>query len=67
MKLSGILPVLTGNGVSQIWLARQLGKSFSMVNAFRSQSNLESLLQIAEITSNGFDKIDKRHKRAPMV
>lgn len=39
-------------GISQTWLAKKLGKSFSMVNAYacnRSQPNLDTLQQIAII------------------
>ena len=52
MKLNRIKPVLAEKGISQTWLAKKLGKSFSMVNAYvcnRSQPNLDTLLQIAEI------------------
>ena len=40
MKLNRIKAVLTDKGISQTWLAKQLDKSFSMVN---------TLQQIAEI------------------
>ena len=52
MKLNRIKTVLTEKGISQTWLAKQLDKSFSMVNAYacnRIQPNLETLQQIAEI------------------
>ena len=52
MKLNRIKPVLAEKGISQTWLAKKLGKSFSMVNAYacnRSQPNLDTLQQIAEI------------------
>ena len=52
MKLNRIKAVLAEKGISQTWLARQLGKSFSMVNAYacnRIQPNLETLQQIAVI------------------
>ena len=48
MKLNRIKAVLA----EQTWLAKQLGKSFSMVNAYacnRIQPNLETLQQIAVI------------------
>lgn len=51
MKLNRIKAVLAEKGISQTWLAKQLGKSFSMVNAYacnRIQPNLETLQQIAE-------------------
>lgn len=52
MKLNRIKVVLSEKGISQTWLAKQLDKSFSMVNAYacnRIQPNLETLQQIAEI------------------
>lgn len=52
MKLNRIKEVLAEKGISQTWLAKQLDKSFSMVNAYacnRIQPNLETLQQIAEI------------------
>ena len=52
MKLNRIKAVLAEKGISQTWLAKQLDKSFSMVNAYacnRIQPNLETLQQIAEI------------------
>lgn len=52
IKLNRIKAVLTDKGISQTWLAKQLDKSFSMVNAYacnRIQPNLDTLQQIAEI------------------
>lgn len=52
MKLNRIKAVLLEKGISQTWLAKQLDKSFSMVNAYacnRIQPNLDILQQIAEI------------------
>ena len=52
MKLNRIKAILAEKGISQTWLAKQLGKSFSMVNAYacnRIQPNLETLQQIAVI------------------
>ena len=52
MKLNRIKAVLTDKGISQTWLAKQLDKSFSMVNAYacnRIQPNLDTLQQMAEI------------------
>lgn len=52
MKLNRIKAVLSEKGISQTWLAKQLNKSFSMVNAYacnRIQPNLDTLQQIAEI------------------
>ena len=34
MKLNRIKAVLAEKGISQTWLAKQLDKSFSMVNAY---------------------------------
>ena len=34
MKLNRIKAVLSEKGISQTWLAKQLDKSFSMVNAY---------------------------------
>ena len=52
MKLNRIKAVLTDKGISQTWLAKQLDKSFSMVNAYacnRIQPYLDTLQQIADI------------------
>lgn len=52
MKLNRIKPILAEKGISQTWLARQLNKSFSMVNAYacnRFQPNLQTLQRIAVI------------------
>ena len=52
MKLNKIKAVLTEKGISQTWLAKQIDKSFSMVNAYacnRIQPNLETLQRIAEV------------------
>ena len=52
MKLNRIKAVLSEKGISQTWLAKQLVKSFSMVNAYacnRIQPNLDTLHQIAVI------------------
>ncbi len=52
MKLNRIKAVLTEKGISQTWLAKQIDKSFSMVNAYacnRIQPNLENLQRIAEV------------------
>ncbi|MDR1003830.1 MAG: helix-turn-helix transcriptional regulator, partial [Prevotellaceae bacterium] len=34
MRLNRIKAVLEEKGISQTWLAKRLGKSFSMVNAY---------------------------------
>lgn len=52
MKLNRIKEVLENKGITQTWLAKQLGKSFSVVNAYacnRQQPPLETLFDIAEI------------------
>lgn len=52
MKLNRIKAVLTEKGISQTWLAKQIDKNFSMVNAYacnRIQPNLETLQRIAEV------------------
>lgn len=52
MKLNKIKDVLDSKGVSQIWLAKQLGKSFSTVNCYarnKYQPDLETLLEISNI------------------
>lgn len=52
MKLNRIKEVLEDKGITQTWLAKKLGKSFSVVNAYacnRQQPPLETLYEIAEI------------------
>ena len=52
MKLNKIKEVLDSKGISQTWLAKQLGKSFSTVNCYarnRYQPDLETLLEISKI------------------
>ena len=52
MKLNRIKVVLDEKGIKQTWLAEQLGKSFSTVNAYacnRKQPSLEILNKIARI------------------
>ena len=54
MKLNRIRVVLADKGISQTWLAKKLGRSFSTVNAYvcnRTQPNLTTLLEIAQILS----------------
>ena len=55
MKLNRIRAVLEDKGISQTWLAKKLGRSFSTVNAYvcnRSQPNLTTLLEILLIARN---------------
>lgn len=52
MKLNRIKLVLDQKGISQTWLAKQVGKSFSTINSYacnRSQPDLETLLAISKI------------------
>ena len=52
MKLNKIKDVLDNKGISQTWLAKQLGKSFSTVNCYarnKYQPDLETLLEISKI------------------
>lgn len=52
MKLNKIKAVLDSKGISQTWLAKQLGKSFSTVNCYarnKYQPDLETLLEISKI------------------
>jgi transcriptional regulator with XRE-family HTH domain len=51
-ELNRIKKILDDKGIKQIWLAKKLGKSFNMVNAYvcnRKQPSLEVLNQIAKI------------------
>ena len=52
MKLNKIKDVLDSKGISQTWLAKQLGKSFGTVNCYarnKYQPDLETLLEISKI------------------
>ena len=52
MKLNKIKEVLDSKGISQTWLAKQLGKSFSTVNCYarnKYKPDLETLLEISKI------------------
>lgn len=52
MKLNKIKDVLDSKGISQTWLAKQLGKSFNTVNCYarnKYQPDLETLLKISKI------------------
>ena len=54
MKLNRIKTVLVEKELSQKWLAEQLGKSFSTINAYcynRQQPNLDTLYKIAQLLS----------------
>ena len=50
--MNRIKEVLESKGIKQTWLAEQIGKSFSVVNAYvcnRRQPSLEQLFEIAKI------------------
>ena len=52
MKLNRIKTVLESKGVSQTWLAKQLGLSYGTVNSYacnRTQPSLNKLLEIANL------------------
>ena len=56
MKLNKIKDVLDSKHISQTWLAKQLGKSFSTVNCYarnKYQPDLETLLEISKILEVG--------------
>ena len=68
MELNRIKAVLAEKGISQTWLAKQLGKSFSMVNAYacnRIQPNSDILQQIAVILQVDLKDLitDKRERK----
>ncbi len=51
-EMNRIKEVLEEKGIKQIWLAKKLGKSYNMVNAYaknRQQPRLETLMEIANI------------------
>lgn len=51
-KLNRIKDVLDGSGITQSWLARQMGCHFSTINAYcsqRLQPSLNTLSQISRI------------------
>ena len=50
--MNKIKDILEEKGIKQIWLAKQLGKRYNMVNSYccnRRQPSLEDLFRIAEI------------------
>ena len=50
--MNRIKEVLEQKGLTQIWLAKELGKSYNMVNSYaknRRQPSLETLFEIAKI------------------
>ena len=67
MKLNKVKEVLDSKGISQTWLAKQLGKSFSTVNCYarnKYQPDLETLLEISKILEVGLkDLITDENER----
>lgn len=67
MKLNKIKQILDERGISQTWLAKQLGKSFSTVNSYccnRYEPDLTTLSQIADILKVDIkDLITDKHER----
>ncbi len=52
MEMNRIKEALQEKGLTQVWLAKELDKSFKMVNAYacnRKQPSLETLFQIADL------------------
>lgn len=52
--MNRIKEVLEQKGVKQIWLSKQLGKSYNMINSYaqnRRQPSIEDLYKIADILS----------------
>ena len=62
--MNRIKEVLEEKGLTQIWLAKKMGKSYNMVNSYaknRRQPSIEILFQIAEILEmEAKDLIKKR-------
>jgi len=62
--MNRIKEVLEKKGLTQIWLAQKLGKSYNMVNSYaknRRQPSMGVLFQIAEILDiEARDLIEKR-------
>lgn len=53
-KMNRIKEVLEIKGIKQIWLAKQLGKSYNTINCYaknRRQPSIEILYKIAKILS----------------
>lgn len=50
--MNRIKNILELKGIKQVWLAKQLGKSYNMINSYvqnRRQPSLEDLFKIADI------------------
>ena len=70
MKLNRIKSVLVERDKSQQWLAEQIGKSFSTVNAYRcnrQQPSLEILDKVAECLNVDMKEliIERRERDSP--
>lgn len=58
--MNRIKEVLQEKGLTQVWLAGELDKSFKMVNAYacnRKQPSLETLFRIAELLNMDVRKL----------
>ncbi len=58
--MNRIKEVLEHKGIKQAWLAKKLGKSYNMVNAYaknRQQPRLETLMQIADVLDMGVKEL----------
>lgn len=59
-ELNRIKQVLDERGISQAWLAKKLGKSYNIVNAYacnRVQPPLETLFEIADLLEIEAEKL----------
>ena len=65
MKMNRIKEALQEKGLTQVWLAGELDKSFKMVNAYacnRKQPSLETLFRIAELLNMDVKKLIASNK-----
>ena len=63
--MNRIKEVLEEKGIKQIWLARQLEKSYNMVNSYvqnRRQPSIECLYEIAEILNISVKELLVEHE-----
>lgn len=66
--MNRIKEVLEKKGVTQIWLAEKLGKSYNMINGYvqnRRQPSLDDLYRIADILDVNVTQLlitSKKHK-----
>lgn len=58
MKLNRIKDILEQKGISQTWLAKQVGKSFSTINSYACNRYLEKTVKLTP---------KKRRKLTPKV